>query len=86
MPSRFGRQPGLKILDDERWSVARLAREIDVTYEVLWRALHGYTRVRPDITEKLPAFLGVELSDLFTDDILAAPYNSERGGSRVGVR
>ncbi len=78
-PSKFGRQSAYQVLSRERWSVAHAAREINIHYPHLLRALMGVVRPCEEVRERLPRLLGVPLESLFTEEILAEPYVFARG-------
>jgi hypothetical protein len=70
----FGRQPGLRLALQERWSVAALSRRLDVPENHLRNALVGRTRPSDEVRDRLPALLGRQLRECFTPEALAEPY------------
>jgi transcriptional regulator with XRE-family HTH domain len=69
----YGRQPGREVLREQGRTVAGVARRIDVNPQHLVQSLSGRIRPSTDVRNKLPAFLGVPLSELFTEEALATP-------------
>jgi transcriptional regulator with XRE-family HTH domain len=78
-PTRFGRQPARVEMLAQRWSVALMAREIGVPPSHLRNVLDGVVRPSLRVRTRLPKELGKPLADLFTADVLAAPYRPEIG-------
>jgi hypothetical protein len=76
MPSKkWGPQPARVVMARERWSIALAARTIGVNEEHLRNVLRGVTRPMPAVLDKLPELLGCPVMDLFTEEILAKPYD-----------
>ena len=72
--SRFGEQPLIEIMRRRRWTFSLLCGEVGVTYRHLYYVAHGHIVPSPKLRDKLPAVLGAPLSELFTQDALAAQY------------
>jgi transcriptional regulator with XRE-family HTH domain len=70
----FGRQPAYDVVLGQGRTISGTARAIDVSLHHLSWALNG--RVRPNyaVRERLPEFLGVPLSELFTPESLEPPH------------
>ena len=73
--TRYGYQPLRVELYRQRISVQKCADDMGVTFGHLRKVIIGHTRPKPVLREKLPAYLGVDLEDLFTEDILDQPYS-----------
>ena len=69
---RFGPQPIRQWMDETRWSCARLADQVGVSYDHLYLAITGKTTPSWILRESLPPILGVKLRFLFTPKSLAA--------------
>lgn len=67
---QHGRQPARDIAHEERWTLTRLAKHIDVPVTHLRGALYGITYPNDAIRERLPAVLGRPLSELFHPEML----------------
>ena len=72
--SRFGDQPLSEEMRRQRWHYSQLAREINVTQKQLYAAARGIVVPSPVLRDKLPAILGVPLSQLFTAEALDYRY------------
>jgi hypothetical protein len=70
--ARFGPQPIRRWMDETRWSCARLADQVGVSYHHLYLAITGKTAPSAILRDSLPAVLGVKLAFLFTPESLAA--------------
>jgi hypothetical protein len=71
--SFFGKQPAHSIIRDQGRTIAGTARRIDVDRQHLVHALAGRIRPSERVRSELPAFLGVPLQKLFTEDALGPP-------------
>jgi hypothetical protein len=76
--SRFGDQPLIEIMRRRRWTFSLLCGEVGVTYRHLYYVAHGHIVPSPKLRDKLPAVLSAPLSELFTEDALAAQYTQRR--------
>ena len=72
--SKFGDQPLIEEMLRQRWHYSLLAREIGVTRQQLYTAARGIVVPSPMLRDKLPAILGVPLSQLFTAEALDYRY------------
>jgi ribosome-binding protein aMBF1 (putative translation factor) len=72
--TRFGDQPLSEEMRRQRWHYSGLAREISVTQKQLYAAARGIVVPSPVLRDKLPAILGVPLSQLFTAEALDYRY------------
>lgn len=79
VPTRWGTQPGWALCTQADHSIRKIADEIGVPYAHLGNALTGRIIPNDDVREKLPAFLGVPLEELFTSDVLAQKHDEKRG-------
>jgi len=77
--SRFGVQPARQVLVDERWTQPGAADQINVPRLHLRGAVNGHVPPSQVVRDRLPALLGKPLSQLFTEESLAAKYRSGRG-------
>jgi transcriptional regulator with XRE-family HTH domain len=75
---RFGEQPLIEIMRRKRWTFSLLCGEVGVTYRHLYYVAHGRIVPSPKLRDRLPAVLGAPLSELFTEDALAAQYTQRR--------
>ena len=82
MRSFFGRQPAHGIIRDQGRTVAGTARRIGVDRQHLSHALGGRIRPSEQVRSELPAFLGVPLHKLFTEDALALPHRVTSANQR----
>lgn len=82
---KYGDQPAVKVIYDQRWSYTRLALELGVTHKHLYAACRGVTTPSDLLREQLPQILGTELSDLFTAESLAASFQARGPGNRSPV-
>jgi transcriptional regulator with XRE-family HTH domain len=69
----YGKQPGREVLRSQGRTVAGTARRIGVDRQHLTQTLAGRIRPSMQVRNELPAFLGVPLSELFTESALAPP-------------
>lgn len=76
-PAYYGVQPGWEIMRSEGRTIAGTSRAIDVPYGVLRTALLGIVRPNEHIRERLPEFLGRDLTELFTEDAIREPNRSD---------
>jgi transcriptional regulator with XRE-family HTH domain len=76
---QLGRQPGIALSREERWSLSALARRLDVPLGHLTNAMHGRAHPSDAIRDRLPAVVGRPLSELFTQEALARAYSGPRG-------
>jgi transcriptional regulator with XRE-family HTH domain len=76
--SRFGEQPLIEIMRRRRWTFSLLCGEVGVTYRHLYYVAHGHIVPSPKLRDKLPAVLSAPLSELFTEDALAAQYTQRK--------
>ena len=76
--SRFGDQPLIEIMRRRRWTFSLLCGEVGVTYRYLYYVAHGHIVPSPRLRDKLPAVLSAPLSELFTEDALAAEYTRRK--------
>lgn len=74
MQTRFGDQPLIEEMRRQRWHYSLLAQEISVTRQQLYTAARGIVVPSPLLRDKLPAILGVPLSQLFTAEALDYRY------------
>jgi transcriptional regulator with XRE-family HTH domain len=72
--TRFGDQPLSEQMRRQRCHYSQLAREIGVTRQQLYTAARGLVVPSPLLRDKLPAILGVPLSQLFTAEALDYRY------------
>jgi hypothetical protein len=79
----FGVQPARQVLYSQRWSLPRAAAQIDVPPTHFFNCIHGKCPPSPDVRDRLPALLGLPLSELFTAEVLAKPYGGPRGAYRL---
>jgi hypothetical protein len=79
----LGPQPARQHLYDQRWPVARAARELGVSHTHLVNCLLGRCSPSPEVRDKLPAMLGLPLSELFTEESIAREYAGPRGSYRL---
>ncbi len=64
------KQPAYFVLHKQGRTIAGVARVIDVSYLQLRNSVYGRTRPNQAVRDRLPALLGVALSELFTPDAL----------------
>jgi hypothetical protein len=84
MKSRFGNQPLIAVMRQQRWTYPLLATQLSsATQRQLYTTARGVVAPSPLLREELPKVLGVPLTDLFTIEALSAHYhrNSALGGS-----
>jgi transcriptional regulator with XRE-family HTH domain len=77
--TQFGFQPIREVLFTRRIYQTTVAKDLGVTFGHLRRAVTGRCRPNNTLRKKLPEYLGVPLTDLFTADSLAKPYVEGRG-------
>lgn len=80
--SRFGVQPAREKLREERWSLAKAAETLNIPPLHLRGAVMGRVVPSPALRDRLPALLGVPLSELFSSDALIATYQPEQNAYR----
>ena len=77
-PSRV--QPAREHLRRERWSIRAAAEKIEVSPGHLAYVMRGWAAPSQEVRDRLPALLGVPLSDLFEPWLLERRYNGPRNG------
>lgn len=77
-PSRV--QPVREHLRRERWSIRAAAVKIEVPPGHLAYAVRGWATPSQEVRDRLPALLGVPLSDLFEPWLLDRNYGGHRNG------
>jgi hypothetical protein len=82
METVFGYQPLRLELFKQHIDGTKAARDLGVSYGHLRRCITGRNRPCDVLREKLPAYLGVPLEELFTPEVLAKPYVVGRGVKR----
>ncbi|GIG93355.1 hypothetical protein Pen02_82910 [Plantactinospora endophytica] len=82
MPSRYGRQPGLDILNEECRNLAAVARVTGEKYAHASKSLLGKHRPRPEFVQKLSELLKREPEELWTSEILAEPFRPRVRGRK----
>jgi transcriptional regulator with XRE-family HTH domain len=82
METIFGTQPLRLVLFQQDITGTKVATDLDISYGHLRRVITGRCRPMDDVREKLPAYLGVPLEELFTPEVLAKPYVVGRGVKR----
>jgi len=76
--SRFGEQPLIEIMRRRRWTFSLLCDEVGVSYRHLYYVAHGHIVPSARLRDRLPAVLGTPLSELFSEDALAAQYTQRK--------
>lgn len=76
--SRFGHQPARVLLRRRGHSLRQLAEQIGVSEKHFRDSVLGYTRPRPEVVAQLPALVSVPLEKLFTDEVLAKPFDPSK--------
>ncbi|GIJ75994.1 hypothetical protein SAMN05443287_106199 [Micromonospora phaseoli] len=76
--SKFGHQPARLLLRRRGYKLKDLAEQIGVPEMHFRRALAGHIRPRPEIISDLPAVVGLPLTKLFTEVVLAKPYDASK--------
>lgn len=76
--SRFGDQPLIEIMRGRRWRFSLLSSEVGVTYRHLYYVAHGHVVPSPRLRDRLPAVLSAPLSELFSENALAAQYTQRK--------
>jgi transcriptional regulator with XRE-family HTH domain len=71
----FGKQPAHAILRAQGRTITGTARAIGVNPSHMHYALRGKVRPSVRIREKLPALLGIPLSELFDEEPLSLPFD-----------
>ena len=73
MKTHFGKQPGHDVLLGQGRTITGTARAIGVNPAHLHQTLSGRIRPNVRVRERLPALLGVPLSELFDEALLKLP-------------
>jgi len=76
---RENAQPAYYLVRQQGRTIGVIARSIDVPYIHLRNVLYGDYPPSNEVRTRLPGLLGVDLKDLFTEDMLARAY---RGRAR----
>jgi len=74
----YGRQPALKVMARQRWTVAAAAREIGIEYYVFYNMVNGRTVPSPHVRNALTTLLETPLEFLFTAEVLSERYRHHR--------
>ncbi|MEU2661193.1 hypothetical protein [Micromonospora sp. NPDC007220] len=75
---QWGCQPALEFLRQERWTIPLAAREIGVSEWHLKNVVYGRTRPKEQVKIGLSRLVGRPVTDLFTADVLAKPYDPSK--------
>ncbi|WP_334559357.1 helix-turn-helix domain-containing protein [Micromonospora sp. CPCC 205561] len=78
MPSRFGPQPARLLLRRRGYILRDLAEQLGVGERHFLNVLAGYTRPRPEVIKDLPSLVGIPLTKLFTEEVLAKPHDASK--------
>lgn len=73
--SKYGIQPGKKLLHDAGHSMQYVANELGMSHGQVRCPLEGKCRPRPALMAFLMELLDVEAEDLFTEEVLSFPHN-----------
>lgn len=76
---REGAQPAYYIVKEQRRSIGVIAQAIDVPYMHLRNVLYGSVVPSPEVRNRLPKLLGVDITKLFRADTLAREYKPHYG-------
>ena len=79
---KYGDQPAVEVIYDQRWTYTRLALELGVTHKHLYAACRGVTTPSDVLRKRLPEVLGVPLADLYTAESLTAVPQVKGPGRR----
>jgi hypothetical protein len=71
--TKYGEQPARDVLRKQGRSVAGTSRAIGIGHGHFRQALAGRVRPSMELRDKLPAWLGVPLHELFTERALRPP-------------
>jgi hypothetical protein len=81
--TKFGPQPARDVMHRERWECNRLADRLGVSYQHLYLAITGRTPASPLLRSALPAILNCKITDLFTEDSLAAEFDVHHHSTKL---
>lgn len=84
--SRYGPQPARAVVSARGSSPERVAFAIGVKVNHLRFALEGRVRPGAAVRERLPAYLGLPLEELFTAESTAEPYGARSAPPAPGPR
>ena len=79
---RKNAQPAYYVVKEQRRSIGVIAQAIDVPYLHLRNALYGASVPSPEVRNRLPKLLGVDITKLFDADTLARQYRPQHGAKR----
>ena len=84
--TRLGQQPAMAKLLLEGWNVRALSREINVSYQHLYKVLTGRCFPNPTVRMLLPVALKAPLDELLTAEAIAGmPKPSGRYKQMMGI-
>ncbi|WP_328651330.1 hypothetical protein OG598_25020 [Micromonospora sp. NBC_00330] len=75
---QWGRQPALNLLRQERWTIPLAAEEIGVSEWHLKNVVYGRTRPMEQVKIGLSRLAGRPVTELFTEEVLARPYDPSK--------
>ncbi|WP_157552143.1 hypothetical protein [Micromonospora sp. NRRL B-16802] len=76
------RQPALKFLRQERWTIRLAAQEIGVSEWHLKNVLYGRTRPMEQVKIGLTRLVGRPVTELFTEEVRAKPHDPSKNHRR----
>lgn len=82
MSTKFGRQPVYAEMYRRFTNPRAVARDLNdsrITESSLYMACAGHVPPSDAIRERLPKYMGMDLSEMFTEDALAARHIGKRG-------
>lgn len=78
--TKYGQQPLYAVLRKQRWTIAALSRELNISQRALYLAARGQNRPNTEQRRLLPQFLETPIESLFTEEALSQPPWHGAGG------